>query len=132
MSAQVGSLISTYAQEGILVVEDVERGYVIGVRGRDANYDDPMTRPDPELEAAFSRYVDYDFDVVEFLGSSESAEYPFAGGRLNEWLDGLIAGLSVDTLDLFILASAGRFVDTIREACELRSVSVDIRETRNQ
>ena len=65
------SLISTYAQEGILVVEDVERGYVIGVRGRDANYDDPMTRPDPELEAAFSRYVDYDFDVVEFLGSSD-------------------------------------------------------------
>ncbi|MEE2789819.1 MAG: hypothetical protein VX589_20930 [Myxococcota bacterium] len=122
------SLISDYASERFLLVEDVEPGYVIGVRTRDSAYDDPMTRPDPELEAAFSQYVDYDFDVVEFLGSADAVGYPFAGGRLDEWLEPSVDGVDLATVDLFILASAKRFIAAIGETCALRSVTLSVDE----
>ena len=41
----------------------------------------PADRPDPELEHAFSKYVDYGFDTIEFIGSSVADDYPFAGER---------------------------------------------------
>ena len=116
------ALTIAHASHNELVVNTVESGYVIGVRRGDPTFDNPAERQDQELEHAFSKYVDYGFDTIEFIGSSVAEDYPFAGERYAEWLGNAVGQIGSGTIELFVLASSEAFISVIDEVCDQRAI----------
>ena len=114
------ALVGRHRIAGELAVIEVESGYVIGVRKGDPSADDPGSRYDPEVEAAFSRMDPHEYDVLEFLGSAEAGAYPFLGERFDEWLGDAAPDVDEGRIDLFVLAASADFRAAVEDLCTHR------------
>lgn len=117
-------LVEQHRRTGRLAVAELQAGYVMGVRAGVPGDPDPASREDAELEAAFSRLDAERFDTLEFLGSPEAAQYPFAGERYGEWLGEAAAEVERGAIEPFVLADASEFVAAIEDLAKHRGVAV--------
>ena len=118
-------LVRQCQQTGHLHVGEVQSGYVIGVRRGVPGHPDPAEREDPELEEVFSTFAAQAYDTLEFLNGPEAAALPFAGERLDEWLDEADAASdAAGALDLFVLAESSAFLECIEDVAKELGVAV--------
>ena len=125
-------LISSYAKDGRLRTEEVERGYFIGVRKGMPGDTDPAARDDEELEHAFSAHVNYGFDVLEFIGSTEAQKYPFQNETASTWLGEYAAPVAQGVIDMFVLANTDYFKDVVMELCETKECTLRFEDIDEQ
>ena len=88
-----------------------------------------MNRHDPDLEYAFSQRVDYGFDTIEFLESTEARRYPIESERYGEWLADWAEPIRDGIYVPFVLADSTRFSSAIEELCELRQIDPLLRQS---
>jgi hypothetical protein len=125
-------LVERFHQQQDLQLEEIEPGYFVGARKGVPGDADPASRPDDDLQHAFSQKVQYGFDTLEFLGSKEALQYPFESGRYDEWLGPLSAGITAGEVDLFALVDSNQFVSAVEELCEMRDCTMSVRSEGDQ
>ncbi len=126
------ALLSKFETAPRLTLEEVEPGYYLGIRKGMPGDDDPASRPDPELEFAFSQHVDYRFDTLEFLGSPEAQSYPFESERFPEWTGAHHEAITTGARDAFILASSERFIESVEDLIEARSLEITLQVSHDE
>ncbi|MBV72195.1 MAG: hypothetical protein CMH52_12780 [Myxococcales bacterium] len=125
-------LCSEVSKDGRLRVEEVESGYYIGVRRGVPGDSDPAARVDEQLEAAFSQTLDYGFDLLEFIGSSQAEMYPFQSEQYHTWLHEFTEPVRSGQIDLFALVRSASFEATVLELCDIKECEIDIESKDDQ